>query len=89
MAFCDILGPTLLVGALHVLHRSAVIEPIRVKYYGCFLYRSHLILAKIKKRASYEPREWLPLRLFEISSLEEGPGESHPYFLSSLASTRC
>ncbi|GAA5975897.1 hypothetical protein JCM5350_000771 [Sporobolomyces pararoseus] len=74
IAFCDILGPTLLVGALHVLHRSAVIEPIRVKYYGCFLYRSHLILAKIKKRASYEPREWLPLRLFEISSLEEGQG---------------
>ncbi|GAA5964766.1 hypothetical protein JCM3765_002547 [Sporobolomyces pararoseus] len=74
IAFCDILGPTLLVGALHVLHRSAVIEPVRVKYYGCFLYRSHLILAKIKKRASYEPREWLPLRLFEISSLEEGHG---------------
>ncbi|GAA5894581.1 uncharacterized protein JCM6883_002143 [Sporobolomyces salmoneus] len=73
-AFCDILGPTLLVGALHVLHRSAVIEPIRVKYYGCFLYKSHLILAKIKKRASYEPREWLPLRLFEITSLEEGQG---------------
>ncbi|GAA5873404.1 hypothetical protein JCM16303_001115 [Sporobolomyces ruberrimus] len=74
MAFCDILGPTLLVGALHVLHRSAVVEPIRLKYYGCFLYRSHLILAKIKKRASYEPREWLPLRLFEIASLEEGHG---------------
>ncbi|GAA6011460.1 hypothetical protein JCM11491_002794 [Sporobolomyces phaffii] len=73
-AFCDILGPTFLVGALHVLHRSAAIEPIRVKYYGCFLYRSHLILAKIKKRASYEPREWLPLRLFEITSLDEGQG---------------
>ncbi|GAA5924015.1 uncharacterized protein JCM15063_005525 [Sporobolomyces koalae] len=73
-AFCDILGPTLLVGALHVLHRSSAIEGLRVKYYGCFLYRSHLILAKIKKRASYEPREWLPLRLFDITSLEEGQG---------------
>ncbi|GAA5845110.1 hypothetical protein JCM5353_006840 [Sporobolomyces roseus] len=74
MAFCDILGPTILVGALHVLHRSTTIETLRVKYYGCFLYRSHLILAKIKKRASYEPREWLPLRLFEITPLEEGQG---------------
>ncbi|GAA5923257.1 hypothetical protein JCM1841_005687 [Sporobolomyces salmonicolor] len=74
LAFCDVLGPTLLVGALHVLHRSAALEPIRLKYYGCFLYRTHLILAKIKKRASYEPREWLPLRLFEIKAVEEGQG---------------
>ncbi|GAA6059167.1 hypothetical protein JCM10212_005512 [Sporobolomyces blumeae] len=74
VAFCDILGPTILVGALHVLHRSTLVEPLRVKYYGCFLYKSHLILAKIKKRASYEPREWLPLRLFDITSLEEGHG---------------
>ncbi|GAA5891790.1 hypothetical protein JCM5296_001862 [Sporobolomyces johnsonii] len=74
LTFCDVLGPTLLVGALHVLHRSAALEPLRLKYYGCFLYRSHLVLAKIKKRASYEPREWLPLRLFEIKAVEEGQG---------------
>ncbi|BGP45599.1 hypothetical protein JCM10450v2_001418 [Rhodotorula kratochvilovae] len=86
--FCDILGPTLLVGALHVVHASggapahvpaavgagAQGEVLKVKYLGCFLYRSHLVMAKIKKRASYEPREWLPLRLFDIQGVDEGHG---------------
>jgi hypothetical protein len=102
-AFCDLLGPTLLVGALHVVHYntssgssasafhnsdpwssqapapsspvSSASEVVRVKYFGCFLYRTHLVMAKIKKRALYEPREWLPLRLFDIQSVEEGQGE--------------
>lgn len=101
-AFCDLLGPTLLVGALHVVHYNASSGPpsalhhsdpwssqapapsspvssasevVRVKYFGCFLYRTHLVMAKIKKRALYEPREWLPLRLFDIQSVEEGQGE--------------
>ncbi|GAA5961164.1 hypothetical protein JCM8115_005852 [Rhodotorula mucilaginosa] len=101
-AFCDLLGPTLLVGALHVVHYntssgssasafhnsdpwssqapapsspvSSASEVVRVKYFGCFLYRTHLVMAKIKKRALYEPREWLPLRLFDIQSVEEGQG---------------
>ncbi|GAA5865787.1 hypothetical protein JCM3774_003093 [Rhodotorula dairenensis] len=101
-AFCDLLGPTLLVGALHVVHYNTnsgpsstavynadpwssqvptpsspvapAAELVRVKYFGCFLYRSHLVMAKIKKRALYEPREWLPLRLFDIQSVEEGQG---------------
>ncbi|GAA5979451.1 hypothetical protein JCM10908_002929 [Rhodotorula pacifica] len=101
-AFCDLLGPTLLVGALHVVHYnsssgsastaaynsdpwapqaampsspiSSAAEVVRVKYFGCFLYRTHLVMAKIKKRATYEPREWLPLRLFDIQSSEEGQG---------------
>ncbi|GJN88145.1 hypothetical protein Rhopal_001102-T1 [Rhodotorula paludigena] len=85
--FCDILGPTLLVGALHVVHSSggeagmagavgplSQPEVLKVKYLGCFLYRSHLVMAKIRKRATYEPKEWLPLRLFEIQSLEDGQG---------------
>ncbi|SGY68527.1 BQ5605_C004g02894 [Microbotryum silenes-dioicae] len=72
-AFCDVLGPTLLVGSLHVLHRSHSADSgLRVKYFGCFLYRSHLIIGKIKKRDSYEPREWLPLRLFDIVDLPDG-----------------
>lgn len=85
--FCDILGPTLLVGALHVVHSSggeagtagaagplSQPEVLKVKYLGCFLYRSHLVMAKIRKRATYEPKEWLPLRLFDIQSLEDGQG---------------
>lgn len=33
-AFCNILGPTLLVGTLHFLHRGVASEPLRIKYYG-------------------------------------------------------
>ncbi|GAA5871301.1 hypothetical protein JCM8547_007246 [Rhodosporidiobolus lusitaniae] len=94
-AFCDVLGPTLLVGAMHVLRTGGSVghfgsgaatvpggmaggaggaEPPRVKYLGLFLYRTHLVMAKIKKRASYEPREWLPLRLFDVQNVEEGQG---------------
>lgn len=71
------MGPTLLIGTLHVLHRSLGTEPLKVKYYGCFVYRTHIVFVKIKKRESYEPREWLPLRLFDISSVEEGDGAFH------------
>ncbi|BGP22426.1 proteophosphoglycan ppg4 [Rhodotorula toruloides] len=95
--FCDVLGPTLLVGAMHVVHSGPPstmgpqagsaggvggpatgagqpAEGFRVKYLGCFLYRSHLVMAKIKKRATYEPREWLPLRVFTIQNMEDGQG---------------
>ncbi|GAA6020101.1 hypothetical protein JCM10207_006255 [Rhodosporidiobolus poonsookiae] len=81
-AFCDLLGPTLLVGALHVVRSlsgegapAGVGEhEVKVRYWGCFLYRTHVVMAKIRKRAVYEPREWLPLRLFEISDVDEGQG---------------
>ncbi|KAK4052150.1 hypothetical protein OIV83_002445 [Microbotryomycetes sp. JL201] len=73
-AFCNILGPTLLVGTLHFLHRTASHEPLRIKYYGCFLYQTHLVVCKIRRRLSYEPREWLPLRQFDLTSIEEGEG---------------
>ncbi|KAK4701210.1 hypothetical protein P7C70_g5026, partial [Phenoliferia sp. Uapishka_3] len=73
-AFCDVLGPTLLIGTLHVLHRSPLVDTFRNKYYGCFLYRSHLVMVKIRKRDSYEPRDWLPLRQFTIEAVEEGEG---------------
>lgn len=82
-AFCDVLGPTLLIGTLHVLHRYHSPDPLKVRYLGCFLYRSHLGMVKVKKRDSYEPREWLPLRLFELSSIEEGEGAFSRGFLRS------
>ncbi|KAM0791965.1 hypothetical protein ACM66B_000468 [Microbotryomycetes sp. NB124-2] len=73
-AFCNILGPTLLVGTLHFLHRAASHEPLRIKYYGCFLYQTHLVVCKIKRRLNYEPREWLPLRQFDLTNIDEGEG---------------
>jgi hypothetical protein len=50
-----------------------------LKYWGVFLYNSHVVMAKIKKRASYEPREWLPLRMFDIQDLEDGQGLSSSF----------
>ena len=101
--FCDILGPTLLVGALHVVHSGGALAPpaplattagvqhpgevLKVKYLGCFLYRSHLVMAKVKKRASYEPKEWLPLRLFDIQGVDEGQGASTRLFSCSASAT--
>jgi hypothetical protein len=100
-AFCDVLGPTLLVGAMHVVHYGAGAlssyggqagqggaagDAIKVKYLGLFLYQTHLVMAKVKKRASYEPREWLPLRMFDAQNLEEGQGSSRlPLYASSTS----
>ena len=84
VAFCDILGPTLLVGSLHVLHRWATPD-LKIKYYGCFLYRSHLFMVKVRRRVFYEPREWLPVRLFELVDVPEGEGT---FFRSSLRESR-
>lgn len=53
----------------HWRHRADILL-----FNSCFLYRSHLIICKIKKRDSYEPREWLPLRLFELTDVEDGDG---------------
>lgn len=77
VAFCDILGPTLLVGSLHVLHRCAIPD-LKIKYYGCFLYRSHLFMVKVRRRVFYEPREWLPVRLFELVDVPQGEGKLFP-----------
>ena len=79
VALCDLLGQTLLVGTLHFFHKSSAtpssVEAVpRVKYYGILLFASHLVVVKVKKRETYEPREWLPLRLLDITALAEGEG---------------
>ncbi|KAM0791668.1 hypothetical protein ACM66B_006261, partial [Microbotryomycetes sp. NB124-2] len=56
----------------HFLHRAASHEPLRIKYYGCFLYQTHLVVCKIKRRLNDEPREWLPLRQFDLTNIDEG-----------------
>lgn len=68
------MGPILLISSLHVLHHYRL-DPIKIKYYGVFLYQTHLIMVKVKKRDVYEPREWLPLRLFDLVNIEEGEGK--------------
>ncbi|KAF9135382.1 hypothetical protein BGW39_003179 [Mortierella sp. 14UC] len=58
------LGSIVLAGALEYVIMPDM--PIRLRYYGCFLFESMLIVVKAKKTSLYEPRQWLPLRLCEL-----------------------
>jgi hypothetical protein len=50
---------------------------LKAGFYGLVLYDSHLILFKVKKTNVYEPRHWLPLRLFELVKVADGEGEEN------------
>ncbi|KAF9934384.1 hypothetical protein BGZ65_003788, partial [Modicella reniformis] len=63
-AFAGTLGSIVLAGALEYVNTNEM-SP-RLKYYGCFLFDSMLIVVKAKKPSLYEPRQWLPLRLCEL-----------------------
>ncbi|KAF9112034.1 hypothetical protein BGX27_004053 [Mortierella sp. AM989] len=63
-AFAGTLGSIVLAGALEYVITPDM--PIRLKYYGCFLFETMLIVVKAKKSNQYEPRQWLPLRLCEL-----------------------
>ncbi|KAF9202397.1 hypothetical protein BGZ49_007431 [Haplosporangium sp. Z 27] len=63
-AFVGTLGSIILAGALEYVLTPDM--PIRLKYYGCFLFESMLIVVKAKKSNLYEPRQWFPLRLCEL-----------------------
>ncbi|KAG0308029.1 T-lymphoma invasion and metastasis-inducing protein 2 [Dissophora globulifera] len=63
-AFASTLGSIVLAGALEYVMTPDM--PIRLKYYGCFLFDSMLIIVKAKKSSLYEPKQWLPLRLCEL-----------------------
>ncbi|KAG0200603.1 hypothetical protein BGX33_010899 [Mortierella sp. NVP41] len=62
--YAGTLGSIVLAGALEYLIMPDM--PIRLRYYGCFLFESMLIVVKAKKMSLYEPRQWLPLRLCEL-----------------------
>ncbi|KAG0243837.1 hypothetical protein BGX31_010161 [Mortierella sp. GBA43] len=62
--FAGTLGSIVLAGALEYVNTNDM--PLRLKYYGCFLFDSMLIIVKAKKANHYEPRQWLPLRLCEL-----------------------
>lgn len=62
--YAGTLGSIVLAGALEYVIMPDM--PIRLRYYGCFLFESMLIIVKAKKMSLYEPRQWLPLRLCEL-----------------------
>ncbi|KAF9143737.1 hypothetical protein BGX30_014895 [Mortierella sp. GBA39] len=63
-AYASTLGSIVLAGALEYVIMPDM--PIRLRYYGCFLFESMLLVVKAKKMSLYEPRQWLPLRLCEL-----------------------
>jgi len=75
-AFLKSLGQCRLIGSLDVLHHHPVVAPlvapVKVKYFGAFLYRGYLILAKVKKGKVYEAKHFLPLEVFELIDITEG-----------------
>lgn len=71
----DTLGPSLLVGSLEVIYHHPVFAPLktpmRVRYYGVFLFPGYLVMAKIKRAKTYELRQWFPLRGGELVDTPE------------------
>ncbi|KAF9328196.1 T-lymphoma invasion and metastasis-inducing protein 2 [Podila minutissima] len=57
-------GSIVLAGALEFVLMPTM--PIRIKYYGCFLFETMLLVVKPKSRGQYELRQWLPLWLCEL-----------------------
>ncbi|EIW73040.1 hypothetical protein M231_04313 [Tremella mesenterica] len=74
--FLKSLGTCRLVGSLDVLHHhptlAPLVPPVKVKYLAAFLYRGYLVLAKVKKGKTYEPRHYLPLEVFQLIDITEG-----------------
>lgn len=51
-------------------------QPSHVKaaFYGLVLYESHLVMLRAKKTNLYEPKHWLPLRLYDLQVVPDGEG---------------
>ncbi|KIK67961.1 hypothetical protein GYMLUDRAFT_238141 [Collybiopsis luxurians FD-317 M1] len=76
--FLSSLGVCYLAGSLDVIHQQSPSKAttgtttIHVKYLGAFLYRGgYLILAKVAKGKTYEPRHWFRLCDFKVVDVVE------------------
>lgn len=90
-AFLTSLGASLLAGSVDVIHHHADRIPgssgtVKAKYLGAFLYMGgYLILAKVSKGKTYEPRHWFSLASFELFDVPEEEGMcAGPFALLSL-----
>ncbi|KAG9017447.1 hypothetical protein FRB93_007562 [Tulasnella sp. JGI-2019a] len=74
------LGDCVLAGALDVVHHHIILAPlkppIKARYLGAFLYAGYLILVKVRRGKTYEPRHWFPLRNAEIVDMSPTLGEA-------------
>lgn len=71
-------GHVRLSGTLDVLYHHPTIAPLtaplRFRFLGLFLYRGWLLITKVRKAGTYEPRHWFPLYSAQLSSVEEDEG---------------
>lgn len=81
-AYAGTLGSIVLAGALEYVIIPDM--PIRLKYYGCFLFETMLIIVKARKSSLYEPRQWLPLRLCELHETTRLDGNDSQYLTPAV-----
>lgn len=75
------LDQVILVGSAHVIYTNATLptsvghpSTIKAAFYGLVLYGTHLLFIKPRKTNLYEPKHWLPLRLFDMHKVPDGEG---------------
>ncbi|PVF99988.1 hypothetical protein CPB86DRAFT_702154 [Serendipita vermifera] len=68
-------GTCLLSGSLDIIYYHETIAPlttpVKVKYMGVFLYEGWLLIVKVLKNKTYEPRHWFPLASVTLSDIHE------------------
>ena len=48
--------------------------PIKVKYYGAFVYNGYMFLVKVRKSKAYQPQHWFALESVKIKDLDRDDG---------------
>lgn len=51
----------------------------KIKYYGCFLFSTYMVIVRAKKSTVYEPKHWFPLRQFSLQTLQDSDGKGYTY----------
>ncbi|KAF9506476.1 hypothetical protein BS47DRAFT_1399431 [Hydnum rufescens UP504] len=85
--FLRSLGECKLACALDVIYHHPVYAPlttpIKVKYYGAFVYNGYMFLVKVRKSKTYQPQHWFALESIKIKDLERDDAWlSHSFRLS-------
>ncbi|KAI9288262.1 hypothetical protein BC943DRAFT_318097 [Umbelopsis sp. AD052] len=68
----QLLGNVIYSGALEMLSLHQINQ--KVKYYGCFLFSTYMVIVRAKKSTVYEPKHWFPLRQFSLQTLQDNDG---------------
>lgn len=74
-SFLPSLGNCRMTGNLGVLYHHSTLAPLTwpltTKYYGCVLYHDFVMMFKVRKTHTYEPRYWFPLADAKLKRSDE------------------